>query len=518
MTKKIILVILDGFGLAPPTKGNPITSRTAPFINGLITSYPSLSLVASGLSVGMPWGTFGNSEVGHSAMGTGRIVVQELARINQEIRTGNFPKNPAFVKVLEHAKKNKSRVHLIGCVSPGGIHSHENHLLGLLELFGGHRGINVFVHMITDGEDSSPREAPESLKRLKKPLAKAGAKISTIGGRVYAMDRIGNWELVKKAWDVMVEGSGKTIEDPEKYLKESYGEGLIDSEITPAVVSGAKDGTIRDNDGIVFFNFRNDRMRQIVSSFTDSKFNYFEQKNKPKNLCVATMTRYSDDFPVFVAYEPNIVPNALGGVLSGLGLKQLRVAEQEKEAHVTNFFNGGKISPYAGEERVIVSSRPLVGKGYVEHPEMSADKITEAVVGSVEKDYSLVVANFANTDMIGHTGDLEATRKAVGIIDECVKRICRSCDESGCLAIVTSDHGNAEELIDPLTGGKDTQHSVSGVPIVFVSRGLAMKSKIRGIERLAEEEPRGSLVDVAPSILYFLGINKPEEMTGSLLL
>lgn len=516
--KKIILVILDGFGLASPGKGNPITSSTVPFLNGLVSSYPSFSLVAAGLNVGMPWGTFGNSEVGHSVIGTGRIVVQELARINQEIRSGEFFKNPAFLKVLAHAKQHKSRIHLVGCVSPGGIHSHEEHLFGLLKLFGAKKGVEIFVHMITDGEDSPPNEALQSLKRLKAPLGDAGAKISTIGGRVYAMDRIGNWNLIKTAWDAMVEGRGKTIDSPEKYLEESYREGLADQEIIPAAVADAKNGQIRDNDGVVLFNFRNDRMKQLVSALMDKKFDYFDRKTAPQNLCLATMTRYSDDFPVAVAYEPVAIPNSLGEILGKQGLKQLRVAEKEKEAHVTNFFNGGKIGPYPGEERNIVSSKSLTGNGYLEHPEMSAAKVADAIIAGVKNNYALIVANFANTDMIAHTGNMNAVKKALDIVDSSLGRIVKTCSVPGNLIIITADHGNAEELIDPLTNERDTQHSTSNVPIIFIAGSLKGMGSCSGIEELAEKETRGALMDVAPSVLKLLGTEKPEEMTGSALL
>ena len=510
--EKVILIVLDGFGLASPGLGNPITSVNMPFLSSLISKYKASSLVAAGLVVGLEWGTYGNSEVGHSAIGTGRVVVQSLARINIEIKNGDFLKNPAFLKVLEHATKNNSKIHVIGCVSPGGIHSHEGHLIGLLDFFVKNKFKNAYVHMITDGEDSASDEGLKSLERITPALEKSGAKIATIAGRNFTMDRVKNWPLIKAAWDAMVLGRGEKFESAEEYIQKTYKEGKGDAEIIPAVIDDT--GKIESGDSVIFFNFRNDRMKQIVASFALKDFKNFDRGDVPKDLFIATMTDYSEDFKVQVAYPPQIIPNTLGEVISKAGLKQLRIAESEKEAHVTNFFNGGKLDAYPGEERIIASSRVLHGKEYLEHPEMSAPKITETILDSLHKSYSLVAVNFANPDMVAHTGNIEATVKALHILDKSLEKIIKSADLNKTAIIITADHGNAEELVDPSTGKPDTQHSTTNVPVIFVSEKLKVESE-KNLDNLYQENPIGSLIDVAPTVLHLLGIEAPKEMSGS---
>ncbi|MEK7471595.1 MAG: 2,3-bisphosphoglycerate-independent phosphoglycerate mutase [Patescibacteria group bacterium] len=513
---KVILIILDGFGLAPRGSGNPITALNMPFLDNLISSYKSYSLVASGLVVGLEWGVYGNSEVGHGAMGTGRVVVQSLARINSEIKDRKFFKNEAFLKVLEHVKKNHSKVHLIGCVSPGGIHSHEGHLIGLLNFFAENNFSDVCVHMITDGEDSNSEEGIKSLERIKETLARSGAKIISIGGRNYAMDRVKNWPLIKKVWDVMVHNKGEKYKSSEDYIKKSYKDKISDPDIVPVYFVDKKGQSIKieDDDGIIFFNFRNDRMKQIVAPFVFDNFKEFDRNHVLKNLLVATMTDYDDTFKVLVAYPPDILTNTLGEIISKKGLKQLRLAEGEKEAHVTNFFNGGKLDTYKGEERIIAYSRVLTGKGYLEHPEMSAPEITKNVLDFVNKSYSLIVVNFANTDMVAHSGNILAIKKALNIVDKSLEKIVKETDLSKTAIIITADHGNAEELIDPATNKPDTQHSTANVPIIFINEEFKDSSE-KNLDNLYQENPIGSLIDVAPTILGFLGIDQPKEMSGS---
>lgn len=514
---KVILIILDGFGLATPGPGNPIVSKNMPFLSSLISSYKSYSLTAAGLVVGLEWGIYGNSEVGHSAIGTGRVVVQNLARINLEIKDGTFFKNEAFLKILKHAKTNHSKVHLVGCVSPGGIHSHENHLIGLLNFFIKHNFDLVYVHMITDGEDSAPQEGVKSLVRIKKALPKPGACIASISGRNYAMDRVKNWPLIKKVWDVMVHGEGKQFKDPENYLKESYKNGIDDVDIVPATMMDGEGKSIKieDGDGLIFFNFRNDRMRQLVAPFLfENFFKNFNTGQVPKNLMIATMTKYDDSFETLIAYPGQILVNTLGEVISKKKLTQLRLAESEKEAHVTNFFNGGKSNAYPKEDRLIESSRFLLGKDYLEHPEMFAGKITENILKNIDKSYSLIVANYANIDMMAHTGNILATKKALDIIDKILEKIIKSTNLSKTAIIITADHGNAEEMIDPQTGKADTQHSTENVPIVFVNEEFKEENE-KTLDNLYKENPVGSLIDIAPTILNLLGIEKPEEMSGS---
>ncbi len=513
---KVILIVLDGFGLAPRGPGNPITAKNMPFLDSLISSYRSYSLVAAGLVVGLEWGIYGNSEVGHGAMGTGRVVVQSLARINSEIKDRKFFKNEAFLKVLEHAKKNSSKVHLIGCVSPGGIHSHEDHLIGLLNFFAENNFPSVYVHMLTDGEDSGPEEGIKSLEKIKEALEKSKAKVVSIGGRNFAMDRVKNWPLVKKAWDVMVRNIGEKYKVAEDYVKASYKDKVFDPDIVPAslVDEEGKGIKIEDGDGIIFFNFRNDRMRQIVAPFIFKDFKEFDRGNILKNLEVATMTNYDDSFKVLVAYPPDVLSNTLGEIIGKEGHKQIRIAEGEKEAHVTNFFNGGKLAPYKGEDRLIAHSRVLIGKGYLEHPEMSAPQITENVLNSIRKPYILTVVNFANSDMVAHAGNIPAIEKALNVVDKSLEKIVKGTNLLKTAIIITADHGNAEELLDPATGKADTQHSTANVPIVFVSEQFKEPSE-KNLDNLYQQNPAGSLIDVAPTILNLLGIKQPKEMTGS---
>lgn len=517
--EKVVLIVLDGFGLAPRGPGNPITAVHMPFLDKLVSSYRSYSLVAAGLVVGLEWGVYGNSEVGHGAMGTGRVVVQSLARINSEIRNKKFFKNEAFIKVLEHAKKNNSKVHLVGCVSPGGIHSHEGHLVGLLDFFSLNNFKDVYVHMITDGEDSLPEEGIKSLERIKEPLLRSNAKIISIGGRNFAMDRVKNWALIKRAWDVMIHNKGDTFTSAEDYIKKSYKEKTYDPDIEPASFVNEKGESIKieDNDGIIFFNFRNDRMRQILAPFLFKDFKDFERGKILKNLAITTMTNYDDSFKVSVAYPPEVLKNTLGEIISKEGLKQIRLAEGEKEAHVTNFFNGGKLDPYKGEDRVIAHSRVLIGKGYLEHPEMSAPQITENVLASLDKPYTLTVINFANTDMVAHAGNIPAIEKALGVVDKSLEKIIKASDLEKTVVIITADHGNAEELIDPATDKPDTQHSTANVPIIFINEQFKEESE-KNLDNLYQQNPAGSLIDVAPTILEILDIKQPKEMTGSSIL
>ena len=516
--KKALLIILDGFGLAIPDLGNPVTSAHMQFLNGLIGHYPSFSLKASGLAVGMPWGKYGNSEVGHAALGTGRIIIQDLARINNEIKNGEFYKNPAFLKAFSHAEKHDSAVHLIGCVSKGGIHSHEDHLIALLELAARQKSRKTFVHFICDGEDAGYQDALENYRRILPLMKKTGAAVASIGGRVYYMDRVMNWELTCAGWEAMVSGKGETAGDAEEYLKSNYAKKIFDDEIKPAAVvsDGKPVGLIQDNDSLIFFNYRNDRMKQLASSFLE-KFDGFKRDKIPAGLFVAAMTRYADEFPFEVAYEAVQLKNTLGEIISDKGFKQLRIAEKEKESHVTNFFNGGRISAFPREERVIVSSRLLVGKEYLDYPQMSSQKIVDAVLEHLPNDFRFFAVNFANSDMIAHTGNIKATVSALKTIDQSLEKIVSAAIKDKIAVVITADHGNAEELIDPLTGKADTQHSNNPVLAVFVAPGLEGQGLKGGLDELINEKPRGTLIDIAPTILYLLGIEKPREMTGSSL-
>ncbi len=520
--KKVFLIILDGFGLAAKEPGNAILQAGMPYVNSLIADYPAMPIAAAGLIVGLPWGQPGNSEVGHSAIGTGRSVVQDLARINNEIRTEDFYKNPAFGKAIEQVKKNDSALHIMGCTSPGGIHSHVDHLVALLELAQRNGLKKVFVHVITDGQDMPPQDAVNVLAMLEPYLQKANARIASVSGRSYAMDRVLNWSLTEKVWHAVVLGDAPAIADPMQYLTDSYAKDLTDYSVSPATVTeGDKPiGPINDHDALIFFDFRNDRVRQLATPFIQKEFDGFDRVRVPKDLTVVTMTHYADEFEVPVAYEAPDLPNTLGQMVSAKGWKQWRIAEKEKEAHVTNFFNGGRIEPLEGEKRDIVSSRMMTGKEYIAHPEMSVEKIVESVLAKTNDPAHLFVINIANPDMIAHTGNLKATIQAIDITDTSLKKLVGALMGNPEHAIIiTADHGNAEELLDPLTGGEDTQHSTRTIPAIFISSDLKGKGTVgNDLEKLAQGAPVGTLVDIAPTILSLLGIEKPLEMTGSSLI
>lgn len=520
--KKVFLIVLDGFGLADADKGNAILQAGVPFMDSLIAAYPSMSLAASGLIVGLPWGQPGNSEVGHAAIGTGRIIIQDLAHINHDIRTEDFYANKVFLDVAEHCKKHDSALHLMGCTSPGGIHAHTDHLIALLEFAKRHKISKVFIHFIADGQDMPPQDAMNVLETLKKPMKNSGAKIASVTGRSFAMDRVLNWKLTERVWHAVVLGDATRISDAGEYIKDSYKKGMTDYSIEPATVVDKEQptGVVQDNDALIFFDYRNDRVRQLATPFikTDG-FDGFDRVRMPQNLHVATMTKYAEEFSVPVAYPPVELKETLGHIVSEQGWHQYRISEKEKEAHVTNFFNGGRITPLEGEERIIVSSRQMKGKEYIEHPEMSAQEIVNAVLEKKDEDARLYVINFANPDMIGHAGNLEAAEKAIRVTDQSLKQIIESIITNPEYAVViTADHGNAEELIDPLTGKEDTQHSARNVPAVIVAQAFQGNAKNKNLEQLAQQAPIGALVDIAPTVLDLLGLQKPPEMTGSSLL
>lgn len=520
--KKVFLIVLDGFGLADADKGNAILQAGMPYVDSLIAQYPSVNLSAAGLVVGLPWGQPGNSEVGHAAIGTGRIIIQDLAHINHDVRTGDFYKNEVFLKAAEHCKQYDSALHLIGCTSPGGIHAHTDHLIALLEFAKRQKLPKVFVHFISDGQDMPPQDAVNVLEVLEEPLKKTGAKIASVSGRSFAMDRVLNWKLTEKVWHAVVLGDAPTISDVGTYLAESYQKGMTDYSVEPAtVIENEKPvGPAQDNDAFIFFDFRNDRVRQLATPFIQAEgFDGFDRIRMPQNLFVVTMTRYADEFNTPVAYPPFELQKTLGHVISEQGWRQYRISEKEKEAHVTNFFNGGQIMPLDGEERIIVSSRQMRGKEYVEHPEMSSQKIVDSVLEKKDEDARLYVINFANLDMIGHTGNLQAAKQAVRITDEALRQIIEPIvNDPSYAVVITSDHGNAEELIDPLTGKEDTQHSARNVPAIIIMQGLNGKGKNMNLEQLAHQASLGALVDIAPTVLDLLGLPKPNEMTGSSLL
>ncbi len=508
-------MVLDGWGLTDSKKGNAIAAANIPTIKKLEEFYPYISLQASGISVGLPWGEPGNSEVGHMTLGTGKVIYQSMPRITMAIQSGEFFKNESFLRAIEHAKKNNSAIHLMGLVGKGGIHSSVDHLYALLELMRDQKFSNVFIHVFTDGRDSAPTSATESIRELQHRLAMYGVgKIATISGRYYAMDRNNNWDRVERAYSAMTEGKGEKITDPMEYLSKSYAKDIFDEYIEPAVVF-EKDNpvaTVKENDALIFFNFREDRARQMTKAFALPGFSKFK-KEEIKNLHFVTMVQYEEDLPVDVAYGPIEIKNCLGEIISKRKMSQLRIAETEKFAHVTYFFNGGNEEPFPKEERVIIPSKAV--PSFDKAPEMSANEITEKVIESLDKkNYEFILINYANPDIVGHTGNEKAAISAIETVDRCLEKLIKAVLlRNGCL-LITSDHGNVEEMTNARTGEVDTEHSSNPVPFWYVNS--------QNHRETPKEKPQapisGLLSDIAPTILELLDIEKPQEMTGESLL
>lgn len=515
MHKPVILIILDGWGIGKNDKSNAITEAIAPTIKKLNEFYPSVALQASGISVGLPWGEMGNSEVGHITIGAGKIIYQSLPRITMDIQTGAFFKNSALLEALNKAKEKDTSLHLIGLVGQGGVHSCIDHLFALLEMALNKKMENVFIHVFTDGRDSSPVSGFESIMELQKRLRASGiGKIASVCGRYFAMDRNNSWDRTEKAFNLMVNGEGEKIADPAQYLQKSYSEKVFDEYIKPAVVVQDEKpiGRIRDGDSVIFFNFREDRARQLTKAFALPGFMKFN-RTPIKDLTFVTMTQYEENLPVLVAYPPIAAENTLGKTISDHDLPQMRIAETEKFAHVTYFFNGGAEKALPGEDRIIVPSPAT--DSFDKIPEMSANEITEKVIAAVEKEtYAFILVNYANADIVGHTGNLEASKKAVEAIDRNLQKLIPVVlSKNGCL-LITSDHGNAEELKNPQTGETDTEHSVNPVPLWFITGDNHSKTPKKEINLPVA----GLLSDIAPTVLELLNLPKPEEMTGESLL
>ncbi len=522
MAKFVTLVILDGFGFSPNKEGNAIAIAKTPFWDYLWNTYPRGLLKASGEAVGLPEGQMGNSEVGHMNIGAGRIVWQDIVRITKSIESGEVEKNKVLEKVLKTAKSKNVKVHFIGLLSDGGVHSHIKHLFGLLEL-AKKRGVKkVCVHPILDGRDTPPKSAEKYLRELVEKLKNLNlGSIGTMGGRYYYMDRDKRWARTEKAYNAMVLGEGYRCSDPIKALHEAYERGETDEFVKPYVVN--PECLVEDGDVLFFFNFRADRMRQIVSAFGLEDFEGFNRKKTVKPSYLATMTVYDESFPFDVAFPPQELKNVLGEVISELGYRQLRIAETEKYAHVTYFFNGGREEPFPNEDRILIPS-PKVPT-YDLKPEMSAFEVTEEVVKRIkEGKYKLIVLNYANPDMVGHTGNLKATIKAIEAVDSCLKRVVKATLEEGGICIVTADHGNAEQMIDPETKGPWTAHTTNPVPFVVVKGSCGtykVKRREKGDVKLPESFAGipviGILGDIAPTVLYILGEEIPEDMTGNVI-
>jgi 2,3-bisphosphoglycerate-independent phosphoglycerate mutase len=521
--KKLVLIVLDGFGIATASQGNPIAMAHPKDIDDLVNKFPSTTLQASGPSVGLPWGEMGNSEVGHLNLGAGRIVGQDLSRITLAIEDRNFFTNQVLQDCMEYVKKNKSNLHLIGLVSPGGVHSYDEHLYALLGLAAEAGVENVYIHMFLDGRDTKPQIALESLDKLNRKIEqfKIG-KIATVAGRFYAMDRAEHWNLTEQTYRAMVLGEGPETGSAQQAITDNYDRHIFDEMIPPTVIlqDNGKPAVISDNDAVINFNFRSDRALQITKALTETAITKFKQPTQPlKNLLVVTMTQYDKDLPVQVAFPPRDLVNSLTEIISKKGLRQFHVAESEKYAHVSVFFNGGVISPFPGEDREIVTSPISNYQNYVDVPEMSAYKVMDSLLSRIRDNYTFYLVNFANPDMVGHTGNMNASIEAIQVINDCLKKISEACLEQDMCLIITADHGNIEELVDIKSGGIDKEHSTSPVPLILIANQFKLaKEKGGGLNSLATVVPVGVLSDVAPTVLELLGIEKPNEMTGISLL
>jgi len=522
--KKIILLILDGFGISTKTKGNAISAANPENLNQLLNNFPAVSLQASGPLVGLPWGEMGNSEVGHLNIGAGRIVDQDLPRITSSIQSGDFFKNPVFLKACEHVKKNKSKLHLLGMISSGGVHSYDEHLYALLGL-AAEQGIkDVYIHMITDGRDNGEKSALKDLDKLHDRIKKIGVgRVATVAGRFYAMDRGGHWDQTEMEYQAIVNAVGETSFSALECVATNYAKGIYDEMIKPTVILNEENkplAKVEENDAVIFFNFRQDRAIQLTTAFVlPERMNIAQKHEKIKNLFFATMTSYMENLPVEVAFGPIEIKNDLAMIISKAGMTQFHAAESEKFAHVTSFFNGGKMDPLPGEERVIISS-PDNLNNYSDHPEMSVQKLADVVIDKIlHTETNFFVVNFANADMVGHTGNLLSTIAAVKAMDEQFKRLADAVlSANGCL-VITADHGNAEEKINIQTGAINKDHTTAPVPLIVISNELKRSKPVKfGYDNLASLMPEGALSDIAPTILELFGMKKPVEMTGVSLL
>ncbi len=501
MIKKrpVLLMILDGYGINRNKAGNAIAAARTPNLDRLFSTYPHCELESSGESVGLPDGQMGNSEVGHLNIGAGRIVYQDLTRISRSIREGEFKKNMALLEAMKKVKDKGSSLHLMGLLSDGGVHSHISHLYALLGLAKEQGISNVFVHAFLDGRDVAPKSALTYIEDAEKKMNEFGGKFATISGRYYAMDRDKRWERVEKAYDALTKGMGETAASASIAVKNAYERGITDEFVAPAVIvrNNKPISTISDNDAIIFFNFRSDRAREITRAFIDDDFTGFKRKSHPHTHFVC-LTQYDETFGVTIAFPPELLKNILAEVLSRHHLRQLRIAETEKYAHVTFFFNGGVEIPLTGEERILTPS-PKVAT-YDLQPEMSAYQVTDEVVKAVASGkYDFIVLNYANCDMVGHTGVFEAAVKAVEAIDICIGRVYDAVIHVEGLLILTADHGNTEKMLDE-KGGIHTAHTSNRVPFVICEKGINLRN--------------GKLADIAPTILEAMGLEKPKEMSG----
>lgn len=509
--RPLILTILDGWGICDTVEGNAIKCARLPNYNHLWATYPHTALNASGEAVGLPEGQMGNSEVGHLNIGAGRVVFQELTRISRAIREKIFFQNPVLLEAFRLAKEKDTGVHLMGLLSDGGVHSHIEHLFGLMDMAKQQGVKKVYLHCFLDGRDVPPANAKEYVNKIQKKMKELGlGTVATVMGRFYAMDRDQRWERVEKAYQAMVYGEGVKAPFAQVAVEQSYEKRLTDEFVEPTVIvdeEGQPKGLIKSGDSVIFYNFRADRAREITRAFTDHDFTGFDRGQSLPQVHYVCMTQYDAKIKSPVAFLPQNLNRTLGQVLAEHGLKQLRIAETEKYAHVTFFFNGGVEEPNKGEDRLLIPS-PRVAT-YNLQPQMSAYEVTEAVIDKIKSEvYDVIVLNYANADMVGHTGMMDAAVKAVEVVDQCLGKLMETVKEKGGVMIITADHGNAEAMIDVNTGEPQTAHTTDEVPFILVKDDM-IAAKLR---------MGGALYDVAPTILELLGLEKPQEMMGKSLL
>ena len=496
MKKPLCLMILDGYGIAPPRENNAIFRAVTPNMDKYLENYPNTKISASGMDVGLPDGQMGNSEVGHTNIGAGRIVYQELTRITKSITDGDFFENPVLVSAMENCVKNGTKLHLSGLLSDGGVHSHNTHLYALLEMAKRIGVSDVFVHCLLDGRDVAPNSGKGFVEELQNKMTEIGiGKIATVMGRYYAMDRDQRWDRVSLAYNAIALGKGEENSDAAEAVANSYENEIYDEFVVPTVIT--KNATVDDGDSFIFFNFRPDRAREITRCFVDSELDSFDRE-KFSRINYVCMTQYD----VEIAFKPEKLTNTLGEILSNNGISQLRIAETEKYAHVTFFFNGGEEKVYDREDRALIPS-PKVAT-YDLKPEMSAYEVTEEALKRIDSDlYDVIILNFANCDMVGHTGFMDAAVKAVETVDICAGKIVDKITSLGGTVIITADHGNADCMVDE-DGGPFTAHTTNKVPVVVIGKDVKLHE--------------GVLADIAPTVLELLGIEKPSEMTGKTLI
>lgn len=503
MKKPVALIIMDGFGYNPDSYGNAIADAKKPNLDKLFAECPHTLIGASGLDVGLPDGQMGNSEVGHTNIGAGRVVYQMLVKISKSIKEGTIRKNPAIVGAVENCVKNGSALHLMGLLSDGGVHSHIEHLFGLMEMAKDMGVEKIYVHAFLDGRDVPPTSGAEYMEKLVQETQRIGAgKVATVMGRFYAMDRDNAWDRVEKAYAAMVYGEGVEGCCPVGAIKKSYEEGVTDEFMVPTVLD--KEGTIKAGDSVIFFNFRPDRARQITRAFVDPDFTGFPRKNGFFPLHFVCMTQYDATMPnVHVAFPPEALTMTMGEYISKNGLTQLRIAETQKYAHVTFFYNGGEEKTFPGEDRILIKSPDV--ETFDLKPEMSAYEVTDAVVKAIEEDkYNMIILNYANCDMVGHTGIEEAAAKAVEAVDACVGRTVDAILKAGGAALITADHGNAEKMKEP-DGAPFTAHTTNPVPLIVAGYPCKLRDG-------------GRLADLSPTMLDIMGLPKPPEMDGESLI